>query len=531
MNQTSELRASRGRVPSQRGWLVSGLIGLSMAAALLGVGTPTRTVRAQTNRFVSALGGDDLGGTNDCTTPDQPCATIQHAIDVSGAGDLIELLPGTYSEHVSVTADVTIQGDGSAASIVSGGNTGSVFTINGGVSATITSLTITDGAAQASSNTSGGGVLNNGTLTIVNSTVNGNTASNGPTGNDGGGIFNTGSLTVINSTISGNTAGAGGGIFNMDTGTATLVNCTIANNTATTGGGIVNDGTLNLRNTIVAGSGGGDCVNSGSVATNVNNLIQDGSCSPAVSGDPKLGPLQDNGGPTFTHALLTGSPAIDAGDDSVLGDPLNLSTDQRGIGFARLVCAHVDIGAYEFAGGLPPIVTCPGDITAAAPPGQSSASVSFTVTAADACGPLSPVCMIDDMVITSPFVFPVGVTFVTCSVIDSAGLFASCSFAVSVSTLDVCIQDDSTRDTLRFNSTTGQYQFTRCSTGFTLSGTGVLTRKGTITTLQHNAVDRKVAATIDNATHRASASIQILSPKTTFTIADRNTLNNTCVCQ
>src|SRR5262249_38604656 len=127
--------------------------------------------------------------------------------------------------------------------------------------------------------------------------------------------------------------------------TATLVNTTINGNTASPalGGGLINPatGTVNLTNTIIAGSpAGGDCVNGGSIATNSHNLVQDGTCTPAVSGDPKLGPLQNNGGPTKTLALLQGSPAIDAGDDAVLGDPLDLTTDQRG--FARQVFAHVD---------------------------------------------------------------------------------------------------------------------------------------------------------------------------------------------
>src|SRR5262249_28260423 len=159
-------------------------------------------------------------------------------------------------------------------------------------------------------------------------TINGNTA--GASSPEGGGIFSDGTLTVINSTISGNKAmgGAGGGIFNGGEGTATLVNTTINGNSSDTaaGRGIDNifRATLNFTNTIVSGNTGGDCVNGGTIGTNDKNLVQDGSCSPAVSGNPKLGPLQDNGGPTFTHALLATSPAIDAGDDAVLGAPFNL---------------------------------------------------------------------------------------------------------------------------------------------------------------------------------------------------------------
>src|SRR5262249_10240678 len=64
--------------------------------------------------------------------------------------------------------------------------------------------------------------------------------------------------------------------------------------------------------------------------------------------NPGLGPLQNNGGPTLTMALLPGSPAIDKGDDSVLASPLFLTTDQRGAGFPRKWNTHVDVGAFEF---------------------------------------------------------------------------------------------------------------------------------------------------------------------------------------
>ena len=74
--------------------------------------------------------------------------------------------------------------------------------------------------------------------------------------------------------------------------------------------------------------------------THINNLIEDGSCSPAVTGDPLLAPLANNGGATLTMALGTGSPAINAGDDTRC-EP----TDQRGV--LRPQGVHCDIGAYE----------------------------------------------------------------------------------------------------------------------------------------------------------------------------------------
>ena len=95
---------------------------------------------------------------------------------------------------------------------------------------------------------------------------------------------------------------------------------------------------------------------------------------------------------------------------------------------------------------------------------------------------------------------------------------------------DVCLQDDSSGNILRFNKTTGDYLFNRCDTGFMLGGTGTVTIKGSMITLQHNAADRRVFAQMDNAVKSGKASIQVFSLGTTFTIADRNTTNNTCAC-
>ena len=226
----------------------------------------------------------------------------------------------------------------------------------GGIEASST-VTLTNSAIKSNSAAfQGGGILSTRAMIITNSIISGNISSG-----RGGGIFASGgTVTIKNSTITANGGGGGGGgIFNA--GTVALINSTITLNNAggPGGGGILASGTVTLTNTIIANSrSGGNCT--GTINSLGHNLDTDGTCSLTATGDldlsnadPRLGPLQDNGGPTFTHALLPGSPAIDGGDDSVLGPPYNLTTDQRGE--PRLQGAHVDIGAFE----SPSVLTVP----------------------------------------------------------------------------------------------------------------------------------------------------------------------------
>ncbi len=200
----------------------------------------------------------------------------------------------------------------------------------------------------------GGGILNDGTLTLTDSTVSGNTAVNDYFHGDGGGILNDGDLTLSNSTVSGNVAGGyfpyliyygrGGGVFNA--GTATITNSTVSENSAYQGAGIYGSGTGTiLTSTIVADNNSANC--NGGVGSSGYNLTDDTSCgftepTDIIVADAMLGPLQDNGGPTETHDLLDGSPAIDA--SSMDCPPPD--TDQRGA--ARPQGAACDIGAVEY---------------------------------------------------------------------------------------------------------------------------------------------------------------------------------------
>ena len=242
----------------------------------------------------------------------------------------------TLTSGVWIAANTTIDGSGQNVTL-SGGDAHQVFFVLSGVTLNLNKLTIADGNAGE-----GGGIRNDGTLTVSNSTFSGNQGNN-----SGGGIYNntSGTLTVSNSTFAGNQGNnSGGGIANL--GTLTVSNSTFAGNRAGHGGGVYNGGTATLKNTIVANSpAGGNCA--GTIADGGHNLsYPDGTC-PGIHGDPVLGPLQANGGPTQTMALGAGSPARDAADAAICAAaPVN-NLDQRGV--ARPQGAGCDIGAFEAA--------------------------------------------------------------------------------------------------------------------------------------------------------------------------------------
>ena len=225
---------------------------------------------------------------------------------------------------------------------------------------------------------SGGGILNNAQLIVKNSLISGNTTGTSSPGSHstGGGISNLEDLTLTNTTVSGNSTGSGasmgGGIFtNL---IVSLTNCTITKNISPNGFGNGITGQLGryvIGNTIIAGngaSGNGPDLESGPVyISRGNNLIGnadgvsdfnnigDQTGSTVTPLDPRLGPLANNGGPTLTHALLSNSTALDAGDNNLAADASAnfLKTDQRGAQrFADSAdadsTATVDIGAFEF---------------------------------------------------------------------------------------------------------------------------------------------------------------------------------------
>lgn len=259
---------------------------------------------------------------------------------------------GAATGDLDVTGTLTILGASDGRTVIDAASLDRVFDVRPGANLTLQNLTVTGGVAP--SNEQGGGVRTAGSLTLINVTLNGNSAVL-----DGGALAVPTGLTadIRNSTFSGNSAGRGGAIFAG--GTVSLLNTTLAANSATTGGGIFSDtgAAVTAKNTLVAtntATTGPDL--SGVFTSNGNNLIGNATSSTGFVRDvggnkvgsateplnALLGPLADNGGPTFTHDLLRGSPAIDAGNNN--GAP---TTDQRG--YVRLTngVGTVDIGAVE----------------------------------------------------------------------------------------------------------------------------------------------------------------------------------------
>jgi CSLREA domain-containing protein len=192
----------------------------------------------------------------------------------------------------------------------------------------------------------GGGITNRGTLTIGRSTISANFGED-----RGGGIDNSGQLTMTNSTLSGNfSEGGPGGLSNS--GAAVLNNVTLTRNdpggVSTTG----NEAVTEISNSIIGANVGSNC--SGTLTSRGFNLIA-GTAGCTVVGDgtgnligmqAKLGPLQNNGGPTSTHALQAGSPARNAGNPATPGS----SATACPIGDQRLLprsATRCDMGAVE----------------------------------------------------------------------------------------------------------------------------------------------------------------------------------------
>lgn len=238
----------------------------------------------------------------------------------------------------------------------------------------------------------GGGIYTRGILTMRESTVSGNTArvGNAPFGGvycEGGGVFARTGLSVASSTIDGNSADDGAGLWSSSSGAPQrIINSTISgNHAALTAGGIriigpaveilnstiafntasedpsdpapsgaglrAFNSSLRLESTIIANNSAGPLPDDfshdpGAPLSGSNNLIATSRFAPpagTITDDPVLLPLADNGGPTATHALGSGSPAVGHGNNNE-----GLDYDERGVGYPRVSGGLTDIGAYEY---------------------------------------------------------------------------------------------------------------------------------------------------------------------------------------
>jgi hypothetical protein len=317
----------------------------------------------------TATGGCTAGNGND--TIKLPTSSMQTLTSVNNTENGANGLP-------VIRSTITIEGQGSTIRRDGLVPAFRIFFVNNTGNLELRATTVSGGIATGVVNDSrGGGVFNKGSLTLINSTISGNSALV-----IGGGVHNDSGMTLLNSTVSGNTASEdGGGIFNNGSANLNASNSTISGNTASDdGGGIFNLGTLALARTLISGNAaslGPEVDRSlGNVTINNHNLFgYDGDAgvvgfSPGLTDvvpasgvflNDILAPLADNGGPTLTHALILGSPAIDASPD----DGNCLDTDQRGVSRPQgLTC---DIGAFEFDDGVVPPGGVGGSVTEMSP--------------------------------------------------------------------------------------------------------------------------------------------------------------------
>jgi hypothetical protein len=291
----------------------------------------------------------------------------------------------------SAANSLTINGNGAIVQRSPVGSTPNfrVFQVTGVLN--LDSVTVRNGNSNDANFGAGIDVGAGGSLTLTNSAVLDNVNQTQP----GGGIGiepTAGNVTIINSTISGNFTAAGpgngngAGIETFNAGTLLIIQSTIANNQARgNGGGLRAAGTSTVivRNSILAGNLDNSTIandlSNGATVTASTSIIQNSSGVPVAgtfsTANPLLGTLKNNGGRTVTHALLAGSPAIDAGSNINAPGP----TDQRGPGFNRIINGAVDIGAYEFQ--QPAVASA---VTPNANPSRVGQTVTFTATVAGA---------------------------------------------------------------------------------------------------------------------------------------------------
>ena len=389
------------RTLTRLGLAVALVVVAAIAARIPGAGTAHAAV------FTVTKTADTNDGTCDADCSLREAITAANA---AAGSDNISLPAGTYTltgaagddANVSGDLDVTtatlaINGAGVGTTVIDGGGIESVFDVKDAVGTfAVTDVTVRNGgdegvlagaadltilSSRITGNQEDGISTGSGNVELESSTVDGNAGDGIATGsgdvtltastvsgNDGDGIStNSGDVDLSNSTISGNL----GDNISTDTGDIDIEFSTIAN--SSDGDGLsTSEGLIFLSGAIVADNDGDDC--STTVEDSDHSLDTDGSCGltgtgDISDGDPNLGPLQNNGGPTETQALLAGSDAIDAGGDGCPED------DQRFEN--RPVGAACDIGAYE-AGAVAQSTPSGGVVRTATPKPTNTAAPTST---------------------------------------------------------------------------------------------------------------------------------------------------------
>ena len=360
-----------------------GLLAAALALAALGLAAaPASAATVVVNTTTDQALGSCSGS-----------CSLRDAVATANPGDTVQIPAGTYVltlGHVDITQDLTLVGAGARTTVIDGNASSRIFLVSGIIEVVISDLSLINGMNTGIGTSGGGGgaILATGpstttpvTFTLRRCTV----ANNQATEAQGGGLFmrnaviNLAENTIINNT----TAFSGGGLSLLSV-TGSIVNNTFSGNSAFLGGGlgfssstismINNTITVNQSSFVALGGGGifgniatatlsgnilsgnlvegqpADCnLLNGTYITD-HNLQSDNSCSFTGPGDqtgvnPLLGPLTDNGGPTDTYALLAGSPALDAGNNSTCP-----AADQRGV--TRPQGPFCDMGAFEVS--VPP---------------------------------------------------------------------------------------------------------------------------------------------------------------------------------
>ncbi len=292
-------------------------------------------------------------------------SALRAAIAAAAAGSILQFgCAGTITltaggGPISITRDLTLDGNGNAVTI-SGGNAVGLFTV-AGVTFGVQRLTLANGASSSN----GGAIANSGgTLNVSGSTFSNNQAlpvASGIFDSSGGAIYTSGgAVTVANSTFNGNAApsccgsgnsGLGGAIAVVLGGTLTVINSTFSGNTVAHGGGIaLFTGSVKLTNTILAANSGNNCSTVSAAFQDGGGNIEDGASCGFTSGtslsstNPQLAPLANYGGPTLTFALNPGSPALGRGVVASCGAAPVSGVDQRGMPRGTSACAS---GAVE----------------------------------------------------------------------------------------------------------------------------------------------------------------------------------------